>query len=103
VAQGWFEISWPNYRFGTRHSANRSPTAVGTWIPYGGFRLECPKDSDGGLTEMLGHAKLTTTELYTRVSINLLKQVYSPPGRPRPRSCWRHSPQVRRFDNGLVR
>ena len=27
--------------------------------------------------EMLGHAKLTTTELYTRVSINLLKQVYS--------------------------
>jgi integrase/recombinase XerD len=26
--------------------------------------------------EMLGHAKLTTTELYTRVSINLLKQVY---------------------------
>ena len=27
--------------------------------------------------EMLGHAKLTTTELYTRVSINLLKQVYA--------------------------
>jgi integrase/recombinase XerD len=26
--------------------------------------------------EMLGHAKITTTELYTRVSINLLKQVY---------------------------
>jgi integrase/recombinase XerD len=26
---------------------------------------------------MLGHAKLTTTELYTRVSINLLKQVYA--------------------------
>ena len=26
---------------------------------------------------MLGHAKLTTTELYTRVSINLLRQVYS--------------------------
>ena len=25
---------------------------------------------------MLGHAKLSTTELYTRVSINLLKQVY---------------------------
>jgi integrase/recombinase XerD len=29
------------------------------------------------IQEMLGHAKLTTTELYTRVSINLLKQVYS--------------------------
>jgi integrase/recombinase XerD len=28
------------------------------------------------IQEMLGHAKLTTTELYTRVSINLLKQVY---------------------------
>ena len=27
--------------------------------------------------EMLGHAKRTTTELYTRVSINLLRQVYS--------------------------
>jgi integrase/recombinase XerD len=26
---------------------------------------------------MLGHAKLTTTELYTQVSINLLRQVYS--------------------------
>ena len=26
---------------------------------------------------MLGHANLTTTELYTRVSINLLRQVYS--------------------------
>ena len=29
------------------------------------------------IQEMLGHAKLTTTELYTRVSINLLKQVYT--------------------------
>jgi integrase/recombinase XerD len=29
------------------------------------------------IQEMLGHAKLTTTELYTRVSINLLRQVYS--------------------------
>lgn len=28
------------------------------------------------IQEMLGHAKLTTTELYTRVSINLLRQVY---------------------------
>lgn len=28
------------------------------------------------IQEMLGHAKLATTELYTRVSINLLKQVY---------------------------
>jgi integrase/recombinase XerD len=28
------------------------------------------------IKEMLGHAKLSTTELYTRVSINLLKQVY---------------------------
>jgi integrase/recombinase XerD len=28
------------------------------------------------IQEMLGHAKLTTTELYTRVSIKLLKQVY---------------------------
>jgi integrase/recombinase XerD len=27
--------------------------------------------------QMLGHANLTTTELYTRVSINLLRQVYS--------------------------
>jgi integrase/recombinase XerD len=26
---------------------------------------------------MLGHAKLATTELYTRVSINLLKTVYA--------------------------
>ncbi len=26
--------------------------------------------------EMLGHAKIATTELYTRVSINLLIQVY---------------------------
>jgi integrase/recombinase XerD len=25
---------------------------------------------------MLGHAKISTTELYTRVSINLLRQVY---------------------------
>ena len=29
------------------------------------------------IQEMLGHAKLTTTELYTQVSINLLRQVYS--------------------------
>jgi integrase/recombinase XerD len=29
------------------------------------------------IQEMLGHAKLATTELYTRVSINLLKQVYA--------------------------
>ena len=29
------------------------------------------------IQEMLGHSKLTTTELYTRVSINLLKQVYA--------------------------
>jgi len=29
------------------------------------------------IQQMLGHAKLTTTELYTRVSINLLRQVYS--------------------------
>ena len=28
------------------------------------------------IQEMLGHAKLTTTEMYTRVSINLLQQVY---------------------------
>jgi len=28
------------------------------------------------IQEMLGHAKLTTTEMYTRVSIRLLKQVY---------------------------
>jgi integrase/recombinase XerD len=28
------------------------------------------------IQEMLGHAKIATTELYTRVSINLLKQVY---------------------------
>lgn len=28
------------------------------------------------LEEMLGHAKISTTELYMRVSINLLKQVY---------------------------
>jgi integrase/recombinase XerD len=26
---------------------------------------------------MLGHSKLDTTQLYTRVSINLLRQVYS--------------------------
>ena len=29
------------------------------------------------IQELLGHVKLTTTELYTRVSINLLRQVYS--------------------------
>jgi integrase/recombinase XerD len=29
------------------------------------------------IQEMLGHSKLTTTEIYTRVSINLLKQVYA--------------------------
>ena len=29
------------------------------------------------IQEMLGHVKLTTTQLYTRVSINLLRQVYS--------------------------
>ena len=29
------------------------------------------------IQQMLGHVKLTTTELYTRVSINLLRQVYS--------------------------
>ena len=29
------------------------------------------------IQEMLGHAKLTTTEIYTRVSINLLRQVYA--------------------------
>lgn len=29
------------------------------------------------IQEMLGHAKISTTELYTRVSINLLKQVYA--------------------------
>jgi len=29
------------------------------------------------IQEMLGHAKLTTTELYTRVSITLLKQVHT--------------------------
>jgi integrase/recombinase XerD len=29
------------------------------------------------IPQMLGHVKLTTTELYTRVSINLLRQVYS--------------------------
>ena len=29
------------------------------------------------IQQMLGHVKLTTTELYTRVSINLLRKVYS--------------------------
>ena len=29
------------------------------------------------IQEMLGHSKLTTTEIYTRVSINLLRQVYA--------------------------
>jgi integrase/recombinase XerD len=29
------------------------------------------------IQEMLGHVKLDTTQLYTRVSINLLRQVYS--------------------------
>ena len=29
------------------------------------------------IQQMLGHSKLDTTELYTRVSINLLRQVYS--------------------------
>jgi len=28
------------------------------------------------IQEMLGHAKISTTEMYTRVSIKLLKQVY---------------------------
>jgi integrase/recombinase XerD len=40
--------------------------------------------------EMLGHSKLTTTEMYTRVSINLLKQVYSathPASHLRPRDA----------------
>ena len=35
------------------------------------------------IQQMLGHAKLTTTELYTQVSINLLQQVYRPRIRPR--------------------
>jgi integrase/recombinase XerD len=29
------------------------------------------------IQEMLGHAKISTTEMYTRVSINLLRQVYA--------------------------
>ena len=29
------------------------------------------------IQQMLGHVKLTTTEIYTQVSINLLQQVYS--------------------------
>jgi hypothetical protein len=40
------------------------------------------------IQKMLGHVELTTTELYTRVSINLLRQVYSAthPRRPAPHS-----------------
>jgi integrase/recombinase XerD len=46
------------------------------------------------IQEMLGHSKLTTTELYTRVSINLLKQVYRathPAGKPLPDASSSHS------------
>lgn len=46
------------------------------------------------IQEMLGHAKLTTTELSTRVSIHLPKQVYTathpganPHARNVPRAC----------------
>jgi integrase/recombinase XerD len=42
------------------------------------------------IQEMLGHARLAATELYTRVSINLLKQVYlatHPAAQGRPASA----------------
>jgi integrase/recombinase XerD len=47
------------------------------------------------IQEMLGHAKLATTELYTRVSINLLKQVYlatHPAAQRKPPETVHHDP-----------